>query len=86
MRFTITSRGERCFISGIVEAPFGAHPSSMPPLYGWDIKALKAYTDSAREPGDWSQVEARFVGSSEDEYLGNFGGKEAVAALPLPIF
>jgi glutaconate CoA-transferase, subunit A len=77
---------ERCFISGVVEIPGGAHPSSMPPLYGWDMKAFKAYADSAREPGDWSQVAARFVGSSEDEYLANFGGKEAVAALPLPIF
>lgn len=77
---------ERCFVSGVVELPFGAHPSSMAPGYGWDMKALKAYTDAARDPGDWTAVADRFVGSDEASYLETFGGKEAVAALPLPIF
>jgi glutaconate CoA-transferase subunit A len=77
---------ERCFVNGVVEMPGGAHPSSMPPHYGWDMKAFKAYADSAKDPGDWNAVKDRFVGASEAEYLANFGGKEAVAALPLPIF
>ena len=77
---------ERCFISGVVELPGGAHPSSMPPAYGWDMKALKAYTDAAKDPGEWSAVADRFVGSSEAEYLAAVGGIEAVAALPLPVF
>ncbi|WP_311269521.1 CoA-transferase [Sphingobium sp. WCS2017Hpa-17] len=77
---------ERCFVSAVVEIPCGAHPSAMPPGYGWDMKALKAYTDAAREPGDWAQVADRFVGKDEPSYLATFGGKEAVAALPLPIF
>jgi glutaconate CoA-transferase, subunit A len=77
---------ERCFVSGVVEMPCGAHPSSMPPHYGWDMKAFKAYTDAAKDPGDWDAVKDRFVGASEEAYLANFGGKEAVAALPLPIF
>jgi glutaconate CoA-transferase subunit A len=77
---------ERCFISGVAEVPCGAHPSSMPPLYGWDMTAFKAYAAAAKDPGDWRQVADRFVGTSEQDYLANFGGKEAVAALPLPIF
>lgn len=77
---------ERCFVSGVTEIVGGAHPSSMPPSYGWDSKALKAYTDAARDPGDWAAVADRFVGASEAEYLNSIGGKEAVAALPLPIF
>ncbi|WP_336951240.1 CoA transferase subunit A [Sphingobium aromaticivastans] len=77
---------ERCFVTGVVEIPFGAHPSSMGPVYGWDIKALKAYTDAARDPGDWAAISDRFVGKDEASYIENFGGKEAVAALPLPIF
>jgi glutaconate CoA-transferase subunit A len=77
---------ERCFISGVTEIPCGAHPSSMPPAYGWDMKAFKAYADAARDPGDWTQAAPRFVGESEADYLASFGGKEAVAALPLPIF
>ena len=77
---------ERCFVTGVVEIAGGAHPSSMPPLYGWDMKALKAYADAARDPGEWSAVADRFIGSDEASYLAGFGGKEAVAALPLPIF
>ncbi len=77
---------ERCFVNGVIEIPGGAHPSSMPPAYGWDMKAFKAYADAARDPGDWAAVADRFVGASEAEYLAGQGGKEAVAALPLPIF
>ena len=77
---------ERCFISGVVELPGGAHPSSMPPAYGWDMKALKAYADAAKDPGDWAAVSERFVGASEADYLASVGGHGAVAALPLPVF
>lgn len=77
---------ERCFVTGVTEIPCGAHPSSMPPHYGWDMKAFKAYADAAKDPGDWSAVASRFVGASEADYLASAGGKEAVAALALPIF
>jgi glutaconate CoA-transferase subunit A len=77
---------ERCFVSGVTQIRYGAHPSSMPPSYGWDMKAFKAYADAARDPGDWSQVAQRFVNTDEAAYLSTFGGKEAAAALPLPIF
>ena len=40
----------------------------------------------AASPGDWAAVRDRFVGASEEAYLAGFGGKEGVAALPLPIF
>jgi glutaconate CoA-transferase subunit A len=77
---------ERCFVSGVVELPGGAHPSSMPPAYGWDMQAFKAYADAARDPGEWSAVAERFVGVSEADYLTSVGGMGAVAALPLPVF
>lgn len=77
---------ERCFVSGVVHMPYGAHPTSMPPHYGWDMKAFKAYAGAAKDPGDWAAVADRFVGASEEAYLESIGGKEAVAGLPLPIF
>ena len=77
---------ERCFITGVVEAPAGAHPTSMPPLYGPDMKAFKAYAGAAREPGEWSKVSAAFVGDNEDDYLASMGGKEAVMNVPLAIY
>ena len=77
---------ERCFVSGVTEIPCGAHPSSMPPLYGPDMKAFKAYADAARDPGDWAAVTDRFVGSDETAYLDSLGGKEAVMNIPLAIY
>lgn len=77
---------ERCFVTGVVEIAGGAHPSSMPPLYGPDMKAFKAYADAARDPGDWHAVAQRFVGSSEADYLAAIGGKEAVLSSPLAIY
>ncbi len=77
---------ERCFVHGVIAAPGGAHPTSLPPEYGWDMKALNAYGGAARDPGDWNAVKDRFVGTNEADYLALVGGKEAVAALPLPIF
>ena len=58
----------------------------MPPLYGPDMKAFKAYADAAREPGNWLEVSDRFVGASEADYLAGIGGKEAVMQTPLAIY
>lgn len=77
---------ERCFVTGVVEIPGGAHPSSMPPHYGPDMKAFKAYADAAREPGDWGAVAGQFVGATEAAYLDNVGGKDAVMKTPLAIY
>ena len=77
---------ERCFVSGVVEITGGAHPSAMPPLYGPDMKVLKAYADAARDPGDWSAVALQFVSNDETAYQTSVGGKEAVMKLPLAIY
>ena len=77
---------ERCFVTGVTEARGGAHPTSLPPTYGWDMGWMKRYAAAAKDPGDWSAVSAQFVGASEAEYLASVGGMEAVGALPLPIF
>ncbi len=77
---------ERCFVSGVTEIRCGAHPSSMPPLYGPDMKAFKAYAGAAKEPGEWSAVADQIVGADEAEYFQNNGGKEAVMSIPLAIY
>jgi len=77
---------ERCFVTGVTEIAGGAHPSSMPPLYGPDMKAFKAYAGAAKDPGDWSAVAEQFVGSDEAAYLDSVGGKEAVMNSPLAIY
>ncbi|MEW4467433.1 CoA-transferase [Parasphingorhabdus sp. JC815] len=77
---------ERCFVTGVTEIPGGAHPSSMPPLYGPDMKAFKAYAGAAKDPGDWNAVADKFVGADEADYLNKVGGKEAVMNVPLAIY
>lgn len=77
---------ERCFVTGVTEMQAGAHPSSMPPLYGPDMKAFKEYAGAAKEPGDWSAVAEQFVGQDEEAYLQSVGGKEAVMDVPLAIY
>jgi len=77
---------ERCFITGVIEASGGAHPSSMPPSYGWDMSWLRKYAAAAKDPGNWEEVSRWTVGSSEADYIASVGGREGVAALPLPVF
>ena len=76
---------ERCFVQHVVEAPHGAHPTSMPPSYGSDMPALKAYAASAGEENGWARYSSDVIGPSEAHYLARAGG-DAIAKLPLPIF
>jgi glutaconate CoA-transferase, subunit A len=76
---------ERCFVTGIVEARFGAHPTTSPPNHGWDFKALKAYAASAEADGGWESYFNEYIAGGEAAYLEKCGG-EAIAALPLPVF
>lgn len=77
---------ERCFVTGVIEIPYGAHPTSLPPSYGWDMGHFKAYAASAGEDGGWDKYMAEVVGPDEAHYLAAVGGAEAVSKLPLPIF
>ena len=77
---------ERAETTGVVHAPYGAHPSSCAPLYGFDVKHFKEYAASAKEAGGWQQYAERYVNCSEQEYLARVGGEEAVRKLPLPVF
>lgn len=77
---------ERCFVQQVVEAPFGAHPTSLPPSYGWDMAALKVYAATAAEEGGWDRYMTETIGADETAYLVAAGGTDGVAKLPLPIF
>lgn len=77
---------ERMFVTGVIPAPLGAHPTSLPPGYGWDMDHLRSYVASAGEDGGWSRYAADVIGADEAGYLDRVGGKDRIAALPLPIF
>jgi glutaconate CoA-transferase subunit A len=77
---------ERAMITGVAEAPLGAHPTSAAPDYQLDLKHLKTYVESAASPEAWAEYKARFIDVSEADYQAAIGGAEAVSALPVPIY
>ena len=77
---------ERAQTTGVVHLPFGAHPSSCAPLYGFDTKHFKEYAASAKEDGGWAKYHERYIACGEQEYLQRVGGEQAVRQLPLPVF
>ena len=77
---------ERYLVSGVVHAPCGAHPTSCPSDYGWDMSHFKRYVASAAEPGGWQAYMEEFVQPGEATYQDKNGGIERMAGLPLPVF
>jgi glutaconate CoA-transferase subunit A len=76
---------DRGMVDAVIEAPFGAHPTSCTPAYGIDLDHLKAY-GAATTPEAWNDYRARFVDVDDAAYLAAVGGAERVRAIPPPIF
>ena len=73
---------ERNLIAGVAEAPFGAHPTSCGPDYGFDVAHLKAYSATAKE--GWAGYFSEFIQS--DDYVKSVGGADYIRGLALPAF
>ena len=58
----------RTMVTGVVEAPHGAHFTSCPPAYERDERFQKAYAAAARDPDAWQVFADRFLDGSEDDY------------------
>ncbi|MNF43562.1 Glutaconate CoA-transferase subunit A [compost metagenome] len=77
---------ERYLVTGVVHAPFGAHPTSCPSDYGWDMSHFKRYVASSQEEGGWQAYVDEFVAPGELAYQDKNGGAERLGTLPLPVF
>jgi glutaconate CoA-transferase subunit A len=77
---------ERSVVTGVVHAPFGAHPTSCAPRYGWDMEHFKRYGALAAEENGWGKYMDEFVGTDESWYATRVGGAERLSKLPLPVF
>ncbi len=77
---------ERMLVTGVVEAPFGAHPTSWPPRYGADMDHLKKYAASAGEDDGWKSYVDEFIGGGEQNYIDKAGGGERIGRLRLPVY
>lgn len=77
---------ERARITGVVETPYGAHPTSAAPDYHLDLGHLRTYVDSAASPEAWDSYRQQFVQPGDDAYLEAVGGAQAIRALPRPVY
>jgi glutaconate CoA-transferase subunit A len=67
----------------VVHSPCGAHPTSCAPNYGFDMKHLKEYSDSAKSFEDYS---SKYMNKNDEEYIDSVGGSEEIENIPLPQF
>ena len=77
---------ERYLVTGVVHAPFGAHPTYNGPDYGWDLEHLKRYNASGADSAGWQAYADEFLRQGEDAYLQKVGGAERIGRLPRPVF
>ena len=77
---------ERSATTGVVHIPGGAHPSSCPPQYGFDVAHFKTYTGSAKTEEGFKGYCDQYLGASEAEYQKNVGGIDAIQSLALPTY
>lgn len=59
----------RMFVTGVVEAPQGAHFTNCQPDYERDETFQAHYVTSARDPEKWEAFVAEFLGADEAGYL-----------------
>jgi glutaconate CoA-transferase, subunit A len=71
----VTVRISRMLVTGVVEAPNGAHFTSCVPDYDRDEAFQRAYAEAAGDPGEWAAFSERFLERDEAGY------QHAVAAL-----
>lgn len=64
----------RFYVDMVIEAPFGAHPTSSIPTYVGDPWHMIKYSEMAASPDTFKQYMEQYVMKSEDEYLEAVGG------------
>jgi glutaconate CoA-transferase subunit A len=77
---------DRGMVDGVVEAPFGAHPTSCVPRYGIDVEHLKAYSAAAASEDAWRDYRHKFVDVADDAYVTATGGAARIEKIAAPVF
>ena len=77
---------DRGMVDGLIEAPFGAHPTACVPRYGIDVEHLKAYGATAASEEAWREYRAKFVDVADDAYITAVGGGARVEKIAAPVF
>jgi glutaconate CoA-transferase subunit A len=64
----VTVRISRMLVTGVIEAPNGAHFTSCVPDYDRDEDFQRAYVEAAGDPATWAAFTRRFLGDGEGGY------------------
>jgi glutaconate CoA-transferase subunit A len=77
------NRFERSLVTGVLHSPYGAHPTSCAPNYGFDMQHLKEYSDAAKSFEEYS---SKYLNKTHEDYIDSVGGSEVIQKIPLPQF
>lgn len=75
----------RGLVHGVVETPFGAHPTWCPPDYGIDRAHLDLYAKAAA-PDAWSAYRDAYLDRDQTAYVEAVGGARHLEQLPETVF
>lgn len=77
---------EPYLVTGVVETPLGAHPTTSHYGYGWDMDHLKAYAATAGAEDGWQSYFDKYLAGDEASYAAAVGGEDHIRNLPIPTF
>jgi glutaconate CoA-transferase, subunit A len=68
----------RTMVTGVVEAPWGAHFTGCAPEYRADLQHVQEYLGAARDPGAWTAYLEKYVLVSDRDYVTALGGEHTL--------
>jgi acyl CoA:acetate/3-ketoacid CoA transferase alpha subunit len=68
----------RTLVTGVVEAPWGAHCTGCAPEYRADLTHVQEYLTAARDGSAWHDYLERYVYVSDEEYLRALGNERVL--------
>jgi glutaconate CoA-transferase subunit A len=75
----------RGLVHGVVEAPYGAHPTSCVPDYDIDVEHLKTYSGAVGGEA-WDGYRSAYLRGGHDAYVEAVGGSVRIEHLPATVF
>lgn len=70
----------RVHTEGVVELPWGAHPTGCAPDYRADLRHLQDYLKVCNKGEDWRSYQDQYIAPDHDRYLEQQGGVEDLVA------
>jgi len=68
----------RTMVTGVVEAPCGAHLTGCAPEYRADLQHVQEYLTAARDEAAWREYLERYVYVTHEQYVRALGGEHAL--------